>query len=234
MTTYYLAEHVYTCFTNGHIVFLDIKNDRYSALPREVSKILSQLVAKRAVSIDELAGEPQEIQNAITNLISRSMLQTLTPQKVQARSPSIDRPRRDLSEANIEGRRNIPFRHTANFLYAYCKALLGTKIFGIGWLLRDLSHPRNRGRFIEQKGCMLTELMEAFRFIRVFFYKEIDHCYFDCAVHMYFLRRYGFAPAWIFGIKMEPFHAHCWVQVGDVVITSRLTETVMLRPILVV
>lgn len=234
MTIYHLAAHVHTCLANGHVIFLDIKNDRYSALPRGVSKRLSSLVTRRAISADEFVDACPEIREALSSLIGRGLLQTDAPgpEKVQPRT--VNKPCRDLSEANIEGRRRIRFSHMANFLYAYCRALLGTKILGIDWLIRDLSHPRSGKAPPGDNGHRLEELMESFRFIRIFFYKETDRCYFDCAVHMYFLRRYSFEPAWVFGVQMEPFHAHCWVQVEDVAITSHLPETGMLRPILVV
>lgn len=233
MTTYYLAEHVHTCLSNGHIVFLDIQNDRYSALPPEISKCLGALVDNKAINFDEFENSRPEIRAALTNLIDRGMLRADAPSTVRVRSRTVRKPRRDLSDANIEGRANVASLHTANFFYAYSRAVVDTKILSHDRVIRSLSRYNPRKKSEGQK-YTLEEIVEAFRFIRIFFYREINRCYFDCIVHMYFLRRYGFDPVWVFGVQMEPFHAHCWVQVGDVLVTNYLGETSMLRPILTV
>lgn len=234
MTSYSLAEHVHACLANGHIVFLDIENDKYTALPPEVSKRLGTLVANRKVDAAAVEAGGPESRNALANLLARGMVQAGASRSAEVRSRPVGPPRRDLSEANIEGRRPLAFHHAANFLYAYARAVVGKKILGNNRVIRSLSRGRARIASARSPQHTLEELLEALRFIRIFFYREIDHCYFDCIVHMYFLRRYGFDPVWVFGVQMEPFHAHCWVQVGDVLVTNYLGETNMLHPILAV
>jgi len=234
MTTYHLAEHIHSCLTNGHIVFLDLKKDRYSALPPELSTSLSLLATQRTIDTQQFEQNHPGIQSAIANLKARGILQSIVPKPTCARPRSITKPRRDLSEANIEGHRSIPFIHIVNFIYAYGRAVFGIKILGIERLVRSLSRHRHSSTTTKKQRYTLEEVVDTLRLIRIFFYKEIDHCYFDCVVHMYFLRRYGYDPVWIFGVRMEPFRAHSWIQVGDVLVTNYLGETGMLRPILAV
>lgn len=233
MTTYYLAGHVHSCLTNGHIVFLDLRQDRYSALPPGISKALSALVTNRALNLQELGQPAPDIEEAIKNLLDRGILTPIASAEAGIPTRTAPRPQRDLSEADIEGRHRIRFIHVANFLYAYVRAIIGTRLLGIQRLISSLANKRPHGKRPVPR-YPLDEVVQALRFIRIFFYKEIDHCYFDCAVHMYFLRRYGFDPVWVFGVKMDPFHAHCWVQVDDTLVTNFLGETGMLQTIVAI
>lgn len=234
MTIYYLAEHAYACVAKGHIVFLDIKNDRYSALPTDVSAVLNTLVASRTIGEADLNVRRPDIQAALENLVTRGLLLTSPPSQMPVRPRIVNQPYFDLSEANIEGHRTVNVSHVLKFIWAYGKALFGTKIRGLDGLIRGLSRVPGNEQVADKDHHTLSQAMDAFRFIRIFFYKEIDHCYFDCAVTMYFLRHFGFDPIWVFGVQMEPFRAHCWVQVGDVLVTGHLGETTMFRPILAV
>lgn len=46
------------------------------------------------------------------------------------------------------------------------------------------------------------------------------------------LARHGLAADWVFGVKTWPFAAHCWLQVGDVVVGDRLERVRMYTPIM--
>jgi hypothetical protein len=48
------------------------------------------------------------------------------------------------------------------------------------------------------------------------------------------LRRQGLDALWVFGVRTWPFHAHCWLQVEDVVLDDPAERTWAYSPILVV
>lgn len=48
------------------------------------------------------------------------------------------------------------------------------------------------------------------------------------------LARRGFHPDWVFGVRTWPFAAHCWLQVGDLVIADTLDRVDRYTPIMVV
>lgn len=50
----------------------------------------------------------------------------------------------------------------------------------------------------------------------------------------YYLARRGIATDWVFGVRTWPFSAHCWLQVGDVVIGDRLERVARYTPIMTV
>lgn len=49
-----------------------------------------------------------------------------------------------------------------------------------------------------------------------------------------FLRRHGHDAAWIFGVRIWPFHAHCWLQSGGVVLDDHPDRLRAYTPILAV
>ena len=49
-----------------------------------------------------------------------------------------------------------------------------------------------------------------------------------------FLRRQGFEATWVFGVQAWPFEAHCWLQVGDLVLDDSLEHVRPFTPILAI
>ncbi|HWQ85386.1 lasso peptide biosynthesis B2 protein [Brevundimonas sp.] len=48
------------------------------------------------------------------------------------------------------------------------------------------------------------------------------------------LARRGIHPDWVFGVRTWPFAAHCWLQIGDLVIADTLDRVNRYTPIMVV
>lgn len=49
-----------------------------------------------------------------------------------------------------------------------------------------------------------------------------------------FLRRSGLDATWMFGVRTWPFEAHCWLQIGDLVLDDTLDHVRRFSPILAV
>ncbi|WP_168075243.1 lasso peptide biosynthesis B2 protein [Caulobacter sp. SSI4214] len=47
-----------------------------------------------------------------------------------------------------------------------------------------------------------------------------------------FLRARGHDPRWVFGVRVWPFMAHCWLQVGDMALDDDLERLVAYHPIM--
>jgi hypothetical protein len=48
------------------------------------------------------------------------------------------------------------------------------------------------------------------------------------------LRRHGHDAQWVFGVRTWPFQAHCWLQVGPVVLDDHVERLTVFTPIMVV
>ena len=59
-------------------------------------------------------------------------------------------------------------------------------------------------------------------------------CLFDSLALLDFLAMRGLAADWVFGVRMSPFSAHCWLQAGDTLLDADIEETRCRLPIMVV
>ena len=59
-------------------------------------------------------------------------------------------------------------------------------------------------------------------------------CLFDSLALVRFLSRYDLYPDWVFGVRDDPFSAHCWVQAGAIVLNDHLDNVIGYAPIMTV
>ena len=59
-------------------------------------------------------------------------------------------------------------------------------------------------------------------------------CLFDSLALVEFLARYDLFPTWVYGVEVEPFNAHCWVQQGDVLFNDLVDRVRLFTPIMAV
>jgi hypothetical protein len=83
-----------------------------------------------------------------------------------------------------------------------------------------------------QAAFPLSDLVHTFLSLRPLYPREYL-CLFDSLCLVHFLAQFGHFPQWIFGVKLEPFGAHCWVQSGDVVLNDTVEVIGQYTPILV-
>ncbi|MET3836178.1 hypothetical protein ABIB58_001519 [Brevundimonas sp. UYEF29] len=92
-------------------------------------------------------------------------------------------------------------------------------------------HRALRGRAIDQDEVRLAHLAGAARRVRPWIPFEGE-----CLQRSFQLRCYlasrGVASDWIFGVRTWPFSAHCWLQIGDLVVGDRLARVRRYTPIL--
>jgi len=77
-------------------------------------------------------------------------------------------------------------------------------------------------------------LVAAFLYLRPLFYTAREACLLDSLTLIRYLAGYGVFPDWVFGVKTEPFYAHCWVQQGGRVFNDSPEYLGEFTPILVV
>lgn len=76
-------------------------------------------------------------------------------------------------------------------------------------------------------------LTQQFRYLRPWYPRDYL-CLFDSLALLLFLLRRGIRARWIFGVKEDPFAAHCWLQIGPVVLNEHLDRAKLYTPIMMV
>jgi hypothetical protein len=88
--------------------------------------------------------------------------------------------------------------------------------------------------------CSAAELdrlrprVAAFLRARPFFFGARDACVRDSLAMGEFLAAEGFYPNWVFGVSTDPFEAHCWLQIGEVVLNDTPDNVRTYTPIMAV
>jgi hypothetical protein len=59
-------------------------------------------------------------------------------------------------------------------------------------------------------------------------------CLFDSLALIQFLARYDIHPTWIFGVKLEPWQAHCWIQHDSFTFNERAEDVACYTPIMAI
>jgi hypothetical protein len=79
----------------------------------------------------------------------------------------------------------------------------------------------------------VKRLTKVFNFLRPFFPRNYL-CLFDSLALIEFLAYYHLFPTWVFGVRPEPFEAHCWVQTNDLVLNDTVEHLSVFIPIMTV
>lgn len=221
-----VPEHIHFCFAAETCVFLDLARNQYFALDSESSNWF-----REALTTDKPRdpGGP-----AFANeLLSSGLLEVREGSAPISVHSSIPKAMRTLVDPDAEC---IPRAKPSSiflFIVALTKALVLSRFRCLHQLVRRV----DRRRTARAQGCRLTseqllELVVAFQYLCPFFYSRRDHCFFDSIVFVEYLAMHDVFPEWIFGVATQPFSAHCWLQLGNVVLNDRLARTRVYTPIL--
>ena len=63
-------------------------------------------------------------------------------------------------------------------------------------------------------------------------YPRSPGCLFDALALWLYLSRRGLTARWVFGVRLAPWAAHCWVQAGDHLVGTRLETVSGFSPIM--
>ena len=240
MGPYLLADHVFVCVNDDHVVFLDLKDDRYWAVEASQTARLNGLVPGWPVQPPDgavAAGadaeeEARQVAEALAEqgILSRSEISGKAATPVRATPPA-----RELLSAQEYGSTSP----SAATLLRFVTASIAAKT-----ALRRGPFEKVVQRFIARKRAAVVhaaplnfararELVESFFRLRVFFFSSKNECLFDSLALLNFLARYRIYPDWVFGVQARPFAAHCWVQQDDIVFNDTIEHVSGYTPIMV-
>lgn len=84
-------------------------------------------------------------------------------------------------------------------------------------MIRDIKRRRPQ----QLDGCVnkVGELFSVFQLLRPY-YPRPYLCLFDSVALLHFLLKFGVHADWVFGVRVAPFGAHCWVQVDSLLVND--------------
>jgi hypothetical protein len=213
---YFLPHHVHACFAADRTIFLDMKRGTYFGLDPEQTGLLRHALDDPAQTEASAPTVAAELMGAGLLTTSRSASKTFLPPSTHAPEasllPLIDTPPR-ISTARV-----VRF-------FATCSAVaLRLKLRPLDHNLSHLARRKSRvtTRFATDGSDLdqARDLTRAFIHLRPLAYAARNRCLLDSLTLAEFLASYGIRATCIFGVRANPFEAHCWVQIGSHVVNE--------------
>jgi hypothetical protein len=211
-----LPQWVSSCRIDDYVVFLDARRNRYLALGH---------AAAAPLLAGDVAGLSPRIREKIRKFGWLATAPQAMPTRVAGPLPVIEPPRRELPVIRAEA---VPLSLAARVAGALVKTRidLATRSFQ-GNL--DRVAARNRSTSASAGPCDMTGTIAAFsRGERML---AAQTCLLRSLALHRLLARDGHASTLVFGVKLHPFEAHCWLQHGDAVLNDTVEQVGLFVPI---
>jgi Transglutaminase-like superfamily len=236
MTGYLLTSHTYVCETNGHAVFLDLRNDKYIALRAEEVAALRSRVrgwpASEYQANDPSGGSECSVE-LLRTLIDAGVLTQDQSRGKEALSVAVD-PVTTTIDDIVGHFPVITLRDCRRFIWAWVltSVMLNTK--PLQQLVRRVQSRKARQREAAFDVHEAHRLMTVYFILRPNFFDARSACLRDSLTFVEFFALNHLYPTWVFGVTMDPFAAHSWVQEGPMVLNDYIPHVTQFKPILAV
>lgn len=240
----YLTDKTFVALTDETLVFLDLHRDKYSCLERKYTKPVIELfglrtpshasVETRAISGTECLND---IESTIRRLIESGLATWNSEHGKRAALISVHGELREmLGYVPGEGP-SVRIHHITNFLKSLIVSRTLLRFASLEYTVTRVK--RRKEKFFARGGdekCYeyVNELVEVYKMLKPLFVTLKDECLFNSFFLIEFLACYRIYPSWYFGVRLNEFYAHCWVQGGNVIYDDFIQSTSANQPIMVI
>ena len=230
-TRCYLSTHTFFCFTDDHYVFLDLRDDEYVCLNRAHSIAMKRLLG--GVNSDEIYdSEDTDASGVVQALIRNEMLVRDAAKGKPPTLPSVAMPEASLLEDIYTRDVAITPGNAWHFFTACAIASKDLRWRPIEQTVHKVKDRKPAADSVVDPND-LGHLFAVFQKLRQY-YPRPYLCMFDSLALLHFLARYNVFPQWVYGVRLGPFSAHCWVQTGELVVNDVVDTVGAYTPIMCV
>jgi hypothetical protein len=227
MACYFLPRHVHFCYVGQALVFLDLEHDDYTLVKGDAVAALKAISRVRP-TIDPTS----QCSAAIRELLDGGLLTTDQYGGRDIAPTHFGVSTEQLVDAESATNGTATAERVFRFIAACTSAALQLRC-------RTLIQTINAVQARKTKCAapldleLARELTATFRRLRGFV--PINYvCLYDSLALIEFLAAYRVFPTWVFGVKLEPWAAHCWVQEGRLCFNEDVEEAAGYVPIMTV
>lgn len=210
-----LAPGVGFCFASDQLIFLDLRTDRYLAL-----------CGGRRAAFDRLRAREANDSKAMTDLLATGFF-VQTDGENRLDPVDVEVPATDLTARRRSGIRLPMVAAAARDLYWARRALapdrLATTVAGL--------QQRKETMKSDPDPSSMAELAASYASSRTLV-PVPPRCLVDSLALFRLTLRHDLAPTMIFGVRLAPFAAHCWLQSSEHVLTGSVDDAHNFTPIL--
>jgi hypothetical protein len=239
MQPYLLAPHVYSCVSGQHVVLMDLERDKYVAVVP--AHRLADWVRGWPVGSAQAADSPRDADAGAQALVAQMIAHGMLVSDPHVGKPAVPisaaRASRSLVEFDLDDRPRTGSALLWRFGRSYLQAQLALKLRPIQAIVETVRQRKTARAARDPQSAdavRLRALVGTFTRLRPLFYTLRSACLLDSLTLVHFLGAEGIHPDWVFGVKTEPFDAHCWVQQGEVVLNDAPDRVRQYSPILLV
>lgn len=237
-SAYRLANDAYVCLAEDLLVFSDIRHDRYSCLNRSNTqaalRVFPYFPRQGNTRLSEApAADHEQTRLVLRALVSKGLLADSETVGKAFAAVHVPVPTCSLLAGKPSSIPRSHPGHWASFLKASLKASAKLRLQSLERTVRGVEYRRlRRTNSSSQDHDTLCELAAIFHHLRPYYVREYL-CRFDSLALIEFLAGYCQFPDWIFGVRSEPFGAHCWVQENDWVLNDSVEYVSQFTPIMI-
>jgi Transglutaminase-like superfamily len=244
--SYFLSPHVHVCVAGKQVVLLDLKRDKYLSLAYEhpvgrwvrgwpARSPAPAVVAPPPCAPYTTVSDAEPENELLAKMLAQGMIVKDPAVGKEAAPVVTQQARTALVEYDLNVRPCTTFAQLRHLFSAHMAARWSLRQRPIKQVVEAASSRKSRGvRSSSLNIARVRPLVNAFVHLRPWLYTSRDACLLDSLTLVNFLAGYGVFPEWIFGVKTDPFYAHCWVQQGDFVFNDTPDHVRGFSPILVV
>lgn len=222
------AAGIHFCECDGIYIFLDIPADRYFRFSPEQSSWFRLILENPSSS-----RVPEKVSQFRDSLVQRGILIV-----IDGESPPRYVPIPPASYSSIfQPDTDLQGRLSAQIWIRAARAVLRSwwlvrhsSLEGIVNHVSGLKKKIHQGREREITG--FEPLVAVFHRLTPYFFTSTDACKYRSLALIEFLGAYGFSADWVFGVRLAPFRAHCWVEIGSVILNDYVDNVREFKPIL--
>lgn len=232
---YWLRQWVYAAISDEHLVFLDVLRDKYYLIPCDEARLVYSVIVqdgeeKADVPSEEIEPgcEPKSIEQMVENGLITDKPEAGKPFSQCSILPPVDR----FEHTESDEEPKVCWHHVVSAFLTGLLVHIALRFMPLRLIIKLLSRSKvmPNPEECERTGLKLAAL---YRLMRPFLYRS-RLCLYDTIAFASFCRIYGFSPTIVFGVKGEPFEAHCWAQWGALVLNDSPQNTGQYTPIMAV
>lgn len=207
----YLAQHVSFCVVGRHCVFIDVNANRYFCIERQRHDELVNLISS-SNSVPEQT-DAVSAKQTLSQLLQKGLLVAEEnhgkPYEAASNPKANQQAFWRATKGKITGKRLINFT-TAALRTEFELKLLSFPNFVQTHARRGTSDLQGIGELTEDV-ALRDDLVNSFDRMRPL-HPRASVCLYDTVFLKNYLAEFGFNSTVVFGVRTDPFMAHCWLQ----------------------
>lgn len=219
---YRLRDNLYHCRSGGRSIFLDADANRYFCLPGPIEQAFAEYIEGNS-----RAGHPE-----LDRLVVRGLLVPDQMAETIAAAITAPIPMSEIGTWPPAAPSAFQVVRAVAYQIAAELSLRCTSFAAIKFKMAGRS-ARVQARSRQLPNEEIAKIAAAFERTNLVL-ASADRCLVRSLALMSMMLARGIAPSLIFGVRTNPFSAHCWVQFRDVVLNDTAEHARLFVPILVI